>query len=285
MRMPGKELTDGIFARDGYHCRFCGVRVVVPAARRVLAATMPDALCWQGPATALHAAFLYVSATSDHVIPHSRGGTNDPENLVTTCWPCNFGRGGYLLEQMGLSDPRDRPLILDGWDGLTRLLRHSSQAVRQANSQARGLPTPRKPVISAPEWLAQVDGIADELPDRMLAFLASCDGLPVSWSARDVLLLKMAVEGTVVVVLGFERSGFVQIPWFIGDAKPAFRSFAEAVAAVIPGAVAYETAKTWTVRHAAKRPVHVEEFLNATKAVRDALERLSVDLAAPKTTR
>src|SRR6266849_2627247 len=97
--------------------------VVVPAARKALAVAVPDALCWQGPNEDLHAAFLYVSATLDHVVPHSRGGRNDMGNLVAACWPCNFGRGGYLLEQMGLSDPRQRPPIRDDWDGLVRMLR------------------------------------------------------------------------------------------------------------------------------------------------------------------
>jgi hypothetical protein len=112
----------------------------------------------------------------------------------------------------------------------------------------------------------------------MLAFLASCEGLPVSWSARDVLMLMLTSGPRTLAVFGFERSGAVQIPWYIGDAKAAFRTFAEAVASVIPGAIVYETPKTWTVRHAAKRPIHVEELLEVAKVVRDALGQLEADL-------
>ena len=140
--------------------------------------------------------------------------------------------------------------------------------------------SPRLPRVSAPEWLALVEGINDDVPDMMLGFLASCEGLPGSWSARDVLLLKMTVGGRTLDVFGFERSGSVQIPWWIGDAKPAFRNFAHAVASVISGAFAYETPKTWTVRHLEKRPVHVEELLESAKAVRDALAQLEEDLKA-----
>lgn len=30
----------------------------------------------------------------DHVIPVSLGGTNDPWNLVASCWDCNLGKAG-----------------------------------------------------------------------------------------------------------------------------------------------------------------------------------------------
>jgi len=50
------------------------------------------------------------------------GGTNDEGNLVTACWPCQFGRGAWSLEEVGLLDPRLRAPIKDGQDGLTRLL-------------------------------------------------------------------------------------------------------------------------------------------------------------------
>jgi 5-methylcytosine-specific restriction endonuclease McrA len=281
LRMPGQAVTASVFERDGWRCRFCGVRVVVPAARSALACAVSDALCWLGPNEVLHAAFLYVSATLDHVVPHSRGGTNDPDNLVTACWPCNFGRGGYLLEQMGLNDPRKRPPVRDGWDGLTRVLRRLSAAPRPAAAagpRRAQSQSPRKPLVSASEWLSEVSGIADDTPDRALAFLASCEGLPVSWSARDVLILRMEVEGRTLQVFGFERTGSIQIPWAIGDAKPAFRGFAKAIADAIPGAIAYETPKTWSVRHIEKRLIHLEELLQAAKVVRDALERLQSDL-------
>ena len=46
LRMPGKAAADSIFARDGWRCRFCGVRVVLPEARKALSAAVPDAVCW-----------------------------------------------------------------------------------------------------------------------------------------------------------------------------------------------------------------------------------------------
>lgn len=32
-------------------------------------------------------------ATVDHIIPRSKGGTNQFENLVIACWPCNLKKG------------------------------------------------------------------------------------------------------------------------------------------------------------------------------------------------
>lgn len=33
----------------------------------------------------------------DHVIPKSKGGTNEESNLVAACWECNIGKGDVLL--------------------------------------------------------------------------------------------------------------------------------------------------------------------------------------------
>ncbi|WP_328478506.1 HNH endonuclease [Actinoplanes sp. NBC_00393] len=36
---------------------------------------------------------LIVATTADHVVPLSRGGTNELTNLRPACGPCNYGRG------------------------------------------------------------------------------------------------------------------------------------------------------------------------------------------------
>lgn len=33
----------------------------------------------------------------DHVFPKSKGGTDDPSNLVTACWECNQGKKDMVL--------------------------------------------------------------------------------------------------------------------------------------------------------------------------------------------
>jgi hypothetical protein len=42
---------------------------------------------------------VYTLMTRDHIIPKSRGGTNDVANLRVGCGPCNHSRGNYMTEE------------------------------------------------------------------------------------------------------------------------------------------------------------------------------------------
>ena len=75
-----QRLRFEILKRDGFRCRYCGV---TPQAR-----------------------VLRV----DHVVPVSKGGTNDPLNLVTACDPCNSGKTNRSLDEShiaALANPAD----------------------------------------------------------------------------------------------------------------------------------------------------------------------------------
>ncbi|MBX3490879.1 MAG: HNH endonuclease [Parvibaculum sp.] len=56
-----------VFERDGYQCVYCGDGC-------------DDPHC-------------------DHVVPVSRGGTNEIENLATACPPCNLSKGDKMLSE------------------------------------------------------------------------------------------------------------------------------------------------------------------------------------------
>lgn len=65
-----------LFARDNYRCQFCG---------RTTAQLKPrDCL------------------TRDHLVPLSRGGTNEWANVVTACSPCNTRKGNHLPAECGM---------------------------------------------------------------------------------------------------------------------------------------------------------------------------------------
>ena len=65
-----------LFARDRYRCQYCG--------RHATELKMRESL------------------TRDHLIPLSRGGTNDWNNVVTACSPCNTRKGNRLPEEIGM---------------------------------------------------------------------------------------------------------------------------------------------------------------------------------------
>ena len=58
-----------VFARDEWTCQYCGSRS---------------------------------NLTVDHVVPRSKGGSSDWENIVASCAPCNRRKGDLLLRQTGM---------------------------------------------------------------------------------------------------------------------------------------------------------------------------------------
>ena len=72
-----------LFARDRYRCQYCG---------RTAAELKPRE-----------------SLTRDHLIPLSRGGTNEWTNVVAACSPCNTRKGNRMPEEIGMH-PLTHPL-------------------------------------------------------------------------------------------------------------------------------------------------------------------------------
>src|SRR5947199_4278720 len=62
-----------VFARDGWTCQYCGTRA---------------------------------NLTVDHVIPRSKGGTSDWENIVAACAPCNRRKGDMTPTQADMHPAR-----------------------------------------------------------------------------------------------------------------------------------------------------------------------------------
>ena len=122
VRMPTREQELDLQKRDGFHCRFCGIPVIRKEVREHLHAIYPEALPWGKSNELQHAAFQAMWLQFDHIRPHSRGGDNEPDNVVITCAPCNYGRGSHMPEEIGLLDPRDRQPVRSSWTGLEKAL-------------------------------------------------------------------------------------------------------------------------------------------------------------------
>ena len=122
-RKPSKQDERALIERDGYQCRFCGIPVIRSEVRIAIRKHYPDELNWGRSNSEQHAAFQCMWVQYDHILPHSRGGRTDLDNLAITCSGCNYGRGEYTLEEVGLIDPRTRPATKTDWDGLERFLK------------------------------------------------------------------------------------------------------------------------------------------------------------------
>ncbi len=118
VRMPTVAEKTMLHERDGYHCRFCGIPLIRMEIRKRIKNIYPESLSWGRTNLTQHAAFQAMWLQYDHLLPHARGGNNDIDNVVITCAPCNYGRWHYTVEEVGLTDPRNREPVRSGWQGL-----------------------------------------------------------------------------------------------------------------------------------------------------------------------
>ena len=110
-----------VYRRDGYRCRYCMIKVIDTKALMQMEKMVGSThFKVKGKGNQIrHGVSLAFRATADHVVPMSFGGRTSLDNLVTSCWNCNYGKYNALLEQMGVDDPRDT--VVDSkfsWNGL-----------------------------------------------------------------------------------------------------------------------------------------------------------------------
>lgn len=122
LRMPNKQGEATIIARDGYHCRFCGIPVIHKRIRERAKRLYPQSVTWGSTNQSQHAGFQAMWLQFDHLVPHSRGGTSELSNVLITCAPCNYGRFHYLVEELDLINPFDRQPVTTDWNGLEDLI-------------------------------------------------------------------------------------------------------------------------------------------------------------------
>jgi len=90
-----------IFKRDNFTCRYCGRCRVSELSERDFQRLGQRATNQEARQEMLFRQIGLkpdVTLEVDHVVPRSRGGTDDPENLVTSCQDCNRGKSGAPLD-------------------------------------------------------------------------------------------------------------------------------------------------------------------------------------------
>jgi len=122
-RMPSKLEQKLLLDRDGYSCCFCSIPLIPVAVRKAMVNQYPPAARWGRRNEEQHSALQAMWLQFDHVLPHSRGGDNNLENIVVTCAPCNYGRMQYTIDELGLEDPRHRNKRRSDWNGLVHFLK------------------------------------------------------------------------------------------------------------------------------------------------------------------
>ena len=103
-KWPAISVITRIYARDRFHCRYCGERVILTPVMRRISRIFPEEFPYHSnwKADSTHPAYVSRSATLDHVEPIAAGGDPlDEENLVTACWGCNRRKGDLLLDDIG----------------------------------------------------------------------------------------------------------------------------------------------------------------------------------------
>ena len=127
------DMKRALIGRDGHHCRLCGIPLVRPEIRKLLSIHYPTGARWTGIRhTEQHRGLQVMWLQYDHVIVHSRGGETNMGNLIVTCPACNYGRDRFMMEEVGLRDPRLHPRAPTWeswrkWDGLERILPNSDR--------------------------------------------------------------------------------------------------------------------------------------------------------------
>lgn len=106
-----------IFLRDHFIDRYSGERMIFPPVLRVLSEIYPNEFPfhpnWRF--NECHPAYWDLSPTIDHIVPVTRGGANNIENLVTTSMKRNSAKSNFTLEELDWK--LYTPSINEQWDG------------------------------------------------------------------------------------------------------------------------------------------------------------------------
>lgn len=117
-RSYSKSVATRIFRRDGFIDRYFGSQLIYPGTLLLLGHLLPDEFpmhpTWK--VSESHEIYWELWPAVDHVVPLSRGGSGNDDNLVSTSTLHNNAKGHWLPDELGwkLYPPGN----LKDWDGL-----------------------------------------------------------------------------------------------------------------------------------------------------------------------
>lgn len=107
-----------VFLKDGFIDRYSGDRLVFPPVLRILSSHMPEVFPYHPnwKTSECHMAYWQLYPTIDHVVPVTRGGTDEIRNIVCTSQLRNSAKSNWLITELGWEiQPAGN---LNNWDGL-----------------------------------------------------------------------------------------------------------------------------------------------------------------------
>lgn len=116
------------FYRDGFIDRYSGEKLVNPGMLRVMSEKIPVEFPYQAhwKTDECHMAYWDYQPTIDHIIPVALGGTDTPENWVSTSMANNSAKSNFTLERIGWAlKPAGS---IKEWDGLSERFIHIVEA-------------------------------------------------------------------------------------------------------------------------------------------------------------
>lgn len=118
-----------VFRRDGFIDRYTGKRLIFPGTLLLISLLYPTEFPYHRnwKTDECHFAFWELVPTIDHLVPVSRGGSDDMDNWVCTSMARNAAKANFSIEDIGWTvHPAGDP---NQWDGLTAwfLRRYESQ--------------------------------------------------------------------------------------------------------------------------------------------------------------
>lgn len=118
-----------MFLRDGFIDRYSGKRLVNPGILKCITFFFPEEFPYHPhwKMSHCHNAYWELLPTVDHIIPIARGGSDSPENWVTTSMLNNSIKSNWTLEELRWNVCACGNL--SEWDGLTNKLLQLANAI------------------------------------------------------------------------------------------------------------------------------------------------------------